>query len=557
MYNSREEVQAAVQELFKKSQGTHPAISEWHEPRAHIWMPLWDGMFESDTLKSWQQDSSKHVLRCVGAPGSGKTTFSALLATHLKDDYSGRRDAVASIFVQRGVSSSGASFVEDVLASLLYQLCAKHTKIAADEAVTYVAKYRQYFATGERGHSDDIRIQLLRDALHSCLGLLDHAFLVVDGVDRCSPAVELLLENELLFLASKGLKVFLTSRIYCSRTSPVVFCDSCPQESRKHLDIYWVCETCNDTGFGSKDGHVLCQSCRDEGRTCNNCGNMRDFIQPYDYVELNLNVDQQSFERFIDWNLEMEHGDLGLCSTNEIKPPNSGLGRELIKARNHDALFILRKKIAHKSGANVSLVLLRLSNVHQLQSVDSILSPMPDTLPTNTVAFFHAGMQRIEEQSLSERDLGFKAIAAVAHYGYRGGVTYEALHRLLQTPTKTLARHQPISAQYESVSSTAAGAETRRSPLAIPVSHRCLDEMLHAACGTYCKEFHVYARENYNESLFWAHTQLRFDSVVLCTDGGLAKPSSRSVKRSQTAKMEAIWQASLETHPTSENQVGK
>ncbi|KDN70109.1 hypothetical protein CSUB01_11924 [Colletotrichum sublineola] len=535
--DGREEVQAAVQELFKKSQGTHPAISEWHEPRAHIWMPLWDGMFESDTLKSWQQDSSKHVLRCVGAPGSGKVKlFQGLLSPVL--------------YVMLGVV------------------------IAADEAVTYVAKYRQYFATGERGHSDDIRIQLLRDALHSCLGLLDHAFLVVDGVDRCSPAVELLLENELLFLASKGLKVFLTSRIYCSRTSPVVFCDSCPQESRKHLDIYWVCETCNDTGFGSKDGHVLCQSCRDEGRTCNNCGNMRDFIQPYDYVELNLNVDQQSFERFIDWNLEMEHGDLGLCSTNEIKPPNSGLGRELIKARNHDALFILRKKIAHKSGANVSLVLLRLSNVHQLQSVDSILSPMPDTLPTNTVAFFHAGMQRIEEQSLSERDLGFKAIAAVAHYGYRGGVTYEALHRLLQTPTKTLARHQPISAQYESVSSTAAGAETRRSPLAIPVSHRCLDEMLHAACGflvtdtsvdnlhlatirTYCKEFHVYARENYNESLFWAHTQLRFDSVVLCTDGGLAKPSSRSVKRSQTAKMEAIWQASLETHPTSENQVGK
>ncbi|KAK2049365.1 hypothetical protein LZ31DRAFT_627677 [Colletotrichum somersetense] len=404
--------------------------------------------------------------------------------------------------------------------------------MAADEAGAYVARYQQCFATGEHGHHDNFRMQILRDALHSCLDLLDHVFLVIDGIDRCSPAVELLLENELLSLAAKGLK-----------------------ESRKCLGVYWICDACKESGAGGKDAHVLCQSCIAKGITCKNCGNLASFILPYNYVELDLSVDQQSFERFIDRDLEIEHGDLGLYSTNEDKPPHSDLGRDLVKARNHDALTILRRRIAHQSGANISLALLHLSNVHQLRSVDSILSPLPDVLPANIVAFFHAGMRRIEKQSRSQRDLGLKAIAAAAYCDYRRGINYEVLDRLLQTPTKTLARHQPTSAQSEPVVSTIAGTGTRRSPLLIPSHHR-LDEMLHAACGflvvdnpvddlhlatirTYCEEFHVYAREKYSESLLWAHSELDFDSVGVYTDSGLAKSSSRSVRRSQTAKVGA------------------
>ncbi|KAK2027059.1 hypothetical protein LX32DRAFT_621504 [Colletotrichum zoysiae] len=555
MYTNREEVHVAVRESFNKRQEMHPAFSEWHEPRAYTWRPLWDGILKSDVLESWQQDSSKWMLRCVGAPGSGKTTFSALVMANLKDNFRGKGDAVACIFLRTDVSSSDASFVEDVLESVLHQLCAKHIRMAADEAGAYVARYQQCFATGEHGHHDDFRMKILRDALHSCLDLLDRAFLVIDGIDKCSPAVELLLENELLSLAAKGLKVILTSRIRCCRTSSVAFCDYCPQESRKCLGVYWICNACKERGVGGKDSHVLCQSCKAKGITCKNCGNLASFILPYNYVELDLSFNQQSFERFIDRDLEIEHGDLGLYSTNEDKPPHSDLGRDLVMARNHDALTILRRRIAHQSGANISLALLHLSNVHRLRSVDSILSPPPDVLPANIVAFFHAGMRRIGKQSRSQRDLGLKAIAAAAHCGYRRGIKYDVLDRLLQTPTKTLARHQPTSAQSGPVVSTIAGTETRRSPLVIPSHHR-LDEILHAACGflvvdnpvdalhlatirTYCEEFHVYAREKYSESLLWAHSELDFDSVGLYTDSGLAKSSSRSVRRSQTAKVGA------------------
>ncbi|KAK1976454.1 hypothetical protein LZ30DRAFT_734607 [Colletotrichum cereale] len=550
MYNNQEKLHSAMRDLPKKSQEVHPAISEWREPRAHTLRPLWDEMFENAVFKSWHQENNKWVLRCVGAPGSGKTTFSALVATKLKNEYAGKRDATASIFLQTDVSSSGAAFVEGILKSVLNQLCVKHNKVATDEAAAYVAKHRQYSESGEHGYHDDF----LRDALHSCLSLLDHAFLIIDGVDRCSPAVGLLLENELISLAAKGLKVFLTTRIHCPKTSPVVFCDSGPQEKRKRLGVYWTCDTCKERGFGSKDAPVLCQSCRSKGRTCKNCGDTANLIQPYSHVEMNLGSTSSSFERFIDRNLEMEHGDLGLHSTNEDKPPHSDLGRDLIKARNHDALSILRKRIANQSCGNVSLALLYLSNVHQLQSVESILRPLPDVLPANTVAFFHAGMRRIEEQSPSQRDLGFKVIAAVAHYGYHRGIKYEVLDALLHSPTKTLARHRPTGTQPAPFVSTTASTETRAGPLAIPVPHRRLGEMLHSACGflvtnapvdslhlatlrTYCKEFHVYAQDNYNESLLWAHAQLDFDSVVIDTDGGLAKSGNRSVKRSQTAKV--------------------
>lgn len=69
----------AVRELFESRSEMHPALSEWHEPGADIWQPLWDWVFMNDIFQCWQRDDNKWMLRCVGRPGSGKVRTSCFL----------------------------------------------------------------------------------------------------------------------------------------------------------------------------------------------------------------------------------------------------------------------------------------------------------------------------------------------------------------------------------------------------------------------------------------------------------------------------------------------
>lgn len=203
-----------------------------------------------------------------------QTTLSSLVAKRLRNKYSGDGDAVAAVFVRTDVASGGSTaFVEDFLASVFRQLCARHAKVIGDEDddAAHIAKYREYFEARDHGLRDARRIQLLRDALHLRLALLDHAFLVVDDFDRCSPAADLFLEGELAALTRLGLKVFLTSRVPCLATTPLdQACDSCEDEQlrAKSRAVYWKCEECRRKRV--KLAHILCQDCRDADKTCAN-----------------------------------------------------------------------------------------------------------------------------------------------------------------------------------------------------------------------------------------------------------------------------------------------
>ncbi|OHE94381.1 hypothetical protein CORC01_10309 [Colletotrichum orchidophilum] len=169
----------AVRELFESRSEMHTALSEWHEPGADIWQPLWNWAFMNDIFRCWQRDDNRWMQRCVGRPGSGK------------------REAVATVFARTDVASGGTAFVGDVLTIIFRQLCVNHTQVDEDEA--YVAKYRLYLDAREHGYRDIFRIKLMQEALHSLhsqLGVLDRAFLIVNDFDRCRPAVDLFLENE-------------------------------------------------------------------------------------------------------------------------------------------------------------------------------------------------------------------------------------------------------------------------------------------------------------------------------------------------------------------------
>lgn len=267
-------------------------------------------------------------------------------------------------------------------------------------------------------------------------------------------------------------------------------------------------------------------------------GDSAEFIQPFDHVDLDLNFNTLTLKQFIDRDLEMEHGDLGLGTTKDDKPPRSNLGRLLADPVNHAALATLRSRTLDQADGNISLALLRLNNVHQLQSVESIVSPLADVLPANIVSFFNAGIQCIEEQPWARRDLGLKVIAAVAHYDYHTGIGYESLESLLRNSSKSSAMQQPTRAQSASFAGSAAATKMEAGLTGIHVPHRSLEELLHSARGfiimgplghrplkAYSQAFHVYVQENYNESLVRAREKLDFDSVTVNQECGLAGPS--------------------------------
>lgn len=109
-----------------------------------------------------------------------------------------------------------------------------------------------------------IRIKLIREALDACIETLDRAFLVVDGIDRCSPAVKL--ENELPRLRAKGLKVLTTSRIPSLQIPWMQFyCDACPDtEQDVERFVYWLCQRPECL----TDLTTICVKCKEENKGC-------------------------------------------------------------------------------------------------------------------------------------------------------------------------------------------------------------------------------------------------------------------------------------------------
>lgn len=168
---------------------------------------------------------------------------------------------MASIFIRSDVHFNASFFVEDFLRSIFRQLCASNTEIEMN--ASYVAHYKAYLEARTLQHRDVVRINLIRNALDSRIKSLDHKFLVIDDFDRCYPAIDLLLEQEMVRLQELGLKIMITSRIPCLNKTPTMhYCDACPPKPFTYVSVYWQCQTCEGAPF------ELCEPCKEQGEGC-------------------------------------------------------------------------------------------------------------------------------------------------------------------------------------------------------------------------------------------------------------------------------------------------
>lgn len=215
----------------------------------------------------------------------------------------------------------------------------------------------------------------------------------------------------------------------------------------------------------------------------------------------------QKMQEFIARSLEQEHGDLGLgTSPTTAIPPPSRLGAELTEvaggARN------LVRMLEQQASYNVAMARVRLDLVDAAPSLTAALD-IGDRLPASITAVFNAGIRAIEAQPSGQRNLGLRAIAAVAHAEQNSmaceqtGLTFGVLDKWLR--------------EAESLGSARALGSSH-------VPHRSLEDVLQASNGflvvepydgdvfvkTYHDDFTTWVSEGYDEALVAAASQMQF-----------------------------------------------
>ena len=180
-----------------------------------------------------------------------------------------------------------------------------------------------------------------------------------------------------------------------------------------------------------------------------------------------------------------------------MKPPLSSRGKELRQRHGDDAQRHL-ESIVFKAFGNVGIAKLRLDLVHSAQSLEAV-EVVSDRLPGNIIALFDAGIQRLEKQPDAQRELGLCAIAAAVH-SYEG-VPFATLERWVHEATSKSGAVKIPPHTLEDVLQAAQGFLVVSSEVDRVIRH-------------YHDSFYLYASEDYNESLLWARSQLRFDRLA-------------------------------------------
>jgi hypothetical protein len=224
------------------------------------------------------------------------------------------------------------------------------------------------------------------------------------------------------------------------------------------------------------------------------------FVEPYDRVNCAVgHIPANTMREFVSWDLEREHGDLGLGSANDRKPPLSMLGISLHQDRAGGAAAHLVQHIVDRAYGNVGMAKLRLDLVHGARTLEPI-EAVHDRLPNNLLDTFEAGINSIEQQPDAWlRDLGLLAIAAAARNF--NGVPFESLEQWLSKASTQSSLAHVASRSPEEIVRAARGylVQKHTYPIELTVYH---------------PDFYYYVAEDYNESIFWKRSQLPVNGIV-------------------------------------------
>ncbi|RAH53419.1 ankyrin [Aspergillus piperis CBS 112811] len=158
----------------------------------------------TDKFQQWINNENKNIL-CTGIPGAGKTILTAIVIKHLEEKCE-HDQSVGLAYIYCNFRRHHEQSVDDILASLIKQLCQRMSSLPEDIKTLYA----QHKKRQTRPKLDE-----LSESLSVLLGHFSRIFIVVDALDEYSSRDEALrrLLSELLRLQSNStVSIFATSR---------------------------------------------------------------------------------------------------------------------------------------------------------------------------------------------------------------------------------------------------------------------------------------------------------------------------------------------------------
>ena len=159
----------------------------------------------------WHKESACSLLWLHGKVGSGKTTLTAIVVEDvLRRSAAGQNPPPAFFFCSRSAAETGRSNPDDILASIVRQLCCIQSGIPLLQSI--VAKYEE---KGQGFQSQGLSLEESRDLILELLHHSSMTTIVIDALDEIDsekryPFIQAL--EEILQDATGLVKIFVSSR---------------------------------------------------------------------------------------------------------------------------------------------------------------------------------------------------------------------------------------------------------------------------------------------------------------------------------------------------------
>jgi hypothetical protein len=239
--------------------------------------------------------------------------------------------------------------------------------------------------------------------------------------------------------------------------------------------------------------------------TCHHSGDTSLWEESEQFTLLIDSIYSGLMRDFIAWDLEREHGDLGFGTlANPLEPPLSSFGIAFRKSKPNTVGQDWIQEVVDYVDGSVVQAKLALDRIHSSAS-PNLVDLHPIRIPANVQATFNVAINNIEKRSSTQRELALKSIAIVGKSGdVINGIPLSRLANLLkERPHQTTSTHSSPRSAEDILD--AANGYLRLMPRDSP------DEEYTIAA--FHPLFYIFAKDEYNEELMMAYSQLRTSRI--------------------------------------------